>query len=157
MDARRCPAVHLESLFLVALLTCRELLLHPSSGRQILTPAIPEPPLFRSLLSTPFQDDMSGARTVPPATAANRPQQLPFVEHTASFLSYRMGDTAQSQACQQLALVSLSNLLVSHADGTPLLSRSPSLVQRLVMRIAQDASQLYDHATSPPETLNLSM
>lgn len=92
-----------------------------------------------------------------PATAANRPQQLPFVEYTASFLSYRMGDTAQSQAAQQLALISLSNLLVSHADGTPLLSRSPSLVQRLVMRIAQDASQLYDHAASPPETLNLSM
>lgn len=58
---------------------------------------------------------------------------------------------------QQLALMSLTNLVVAHADGTPLLNRSPSLVQRLVVRISQDASLLYDEVSDPAATADLVM
>lgn len=115
-----------------------------------------EQSLFRSLLSTPFQDQPGGNDARPAAaTAANRTQMLPLVEHTAGFLTYRSADTAQSRICQQLALITLSNLTIIDPDGTPLLSRSPSLIPKLIIRLASDAAILYDGASSPSSGTHL--
>lgn len=157
MDTRRRPTVHYQALMLTALLSGGNLHIH-SRVKRIFTDPSAEPALFRSLLATSFIDELSSINNAPPApSTAIRPQQLPFVEQTASFLNYLTADEAQTQGCRQLAITTLSNLAIIHADGTPLLSRSPSLVQRLIMRLAMDTATLYDGTVTLPRHVNIEM
>lgn len=102
------------------------------------------------MLATKFDDE-----ALPPSRQGNGQHSLPFIEHSAGFLLYRHGDLGHNLAIQHLAILVLSNLTISHVDGTPLLSRSPSLIQRLIYRVAQDACILYDTSWAPLQCRDL--
>ena len=75
--------------------------------------------------------------------------QLAFIEAVSAFIMYKAASTDENWGMQRLALVILSTLATEHPDGVPLLGQSSVLVQRMIVRISLDVSQLFDAVDAP--------
>ena len=107
-----------------------------------------EPILFRIILAIPFIRDPA-EQVLVPATVPAPGARLALIETTAAFLQYKAGTRRENQQIQQAALGIITTIAVEHVDGIPLLGSSSSLIQRLIVKNATDASLVYEAAVEP--------
>lgn len=99
-----------------------------------------EPTLFRTILAAPLTVRESSSRP----TSAGSGNSIPAIDTLAILLYYSKGTHAQNYVIRLAVLSIFSTLAVEHADGVPLLGQSSLMLQRIIVRISQDAATLYD-------------
>lgn len=105
--------------------------------------------LFRSLLDTPFE------------LAPDRYENgvYPLIERLSSYLHYSKTGLSLKQTCaiHTAILDLLSMLSIKNSDAVTLLSESPSLIPRLITRIAYDIGLIFECDGSGHTSLHASM